>query len=406
MQLTCLDIGSMARYVHRLSELEETVRIELHVDLCGRCRERLLSLKRHSDSLFEELEPGRAAGPACPSTVQLQHWVRGALSERQMVRVQEHVRRCDACRAQITSGAPGKGRKRGGEASAWLATRSPDLDLRVAPEGIRIAAGMRLVDGQAVPALADRLGLREPVPPAVTSCRQIHFRLPLPTGSLGGRIALTGLDGIRLELHWWGNEPIELELWNREHIESRFQALPGIVACSRLLPPGHWFVGTSALEAPWLAVAVEGDLLAAGDLAVCAYDRCRHGRFHSALTCLAKAATLAPGGVCARMHAEVERFARGFDLAGDDHDIQWLRRPARRSPAAVLEPMDLSGDLDRAVERVAALVRALQRSAERVATRTTAAEPRVVSRRSFRPAYARLLQSLRASLSELGNEEL
>jgi hypothetical protein len=296
-----------------------------------------------------------------------------------------------------------------------LATRVPDLDLRLAPEGLRVAAGVGLVDRDVLPTLVQRLALDRQAPPVpeISSARRLYFETRGPGWALRGRIAIAGLDGLRLRL-LLRVEPealyrarregraAALGLWTRERLVRRAALQPAEAAVDCILPLGHYFVGPSMRAAPWFAFAVEADLLTPRELEACAYDLCRRGLFHSALGCLERAAALAPeAGTAAAMLAELRAFAGRFGLADRDRDIRFAPRRAQRSDADGPPPLELPLASESAVERVIALVQALRRRTE--AHEPVGADPgataRFLSRRGFRSAYALLLARLQACLA-------
>jgi hypothetical protein len=399
MRGTCLDIANISRYVQNLAELEEVVQLEQHVERCARCRDKLARVKRHSQSLFEEFgsaEPGPSE--ACPATIQLQHFRKRGLSERQMIRVQEHLRACDDCRRQVFADADAR-RER------LLATRAPDLDLRVAALGIHIVNGSDLLDLGVTPTLVQRLDLHDLASSrrGVTAARQLHFRVRGASWELRGKIEIVGMDGFRLDMRLEeGALPgSKLELWCRERIHARFTAGVDGWRFAELLAPGHYFVGPSANAAAWLALSVEWDFLTPRGLAECAYDLCCRGRFHAALRCLEEAVALSPGTAAyVDMRRCVHEFATRFDLATCDREIRWTRPPRPRPAApAVTEPFEIQSsatDVDRIVE----LVRALRSQSEAAELNVHDVEDVcILSRRDFRMPYQNLLIALHELLA-------
>lgn len=394
MQRTCLDIASISRYLNKAAELEDVLRVERHVARCARCRDKLIRMKRYSESLFDDFaDSERREDVACPSSIQLQHFQRGSLNERQMVRVQGHLLRCSVCRTLVTTAkdAPGTDAR-----YAFLATRQPDLDLRVAPQGIRIAAGGALLDDSTLPTLLQRLELRElaPAMPAVTTARQLGFARPVGGRMLRGRIELAGYEDFHLELQRWDDPNVEaLQIWTREGSLRRFAADRRF---RELLAPGHYFVGPSVFEPPWLALSFEHDFLTARGLAECGYDACCRGHFHAARRWFDDAVNLAPGDeTYTQLLERVDEFARRFGLHDRDRPIRWRRR--RRVGAAQPE---LRSELDDApmlssVDTVAELVLTLRRRVEEVQEgHDPLTQARFVSRRQFRSAFVDLMRWL------------
>ncbi|UCE02401.1 MAG: hypothetical protein JSW67_14345 [Candidatus Latescibacterota bacterium] len=399
MRGTCLDIAHISRYVQNLAELEEIVQLEQHVERCARCRDRLGRVKRHSESLFEEFgsaEPGPRN--ACPTSIQLQHFRKRGLSERQMIRVQEHLRACDDCRRHVFAEAEARSMR-------LLATRAPDLDLRVAALGIHIVSGADLLDLGVAPTLVQRLDLNDLASSrrAVTAARQLHFRVRGASWELRGKIEIVGLDGFRLDVRLEEGAPpgAKLELWCRERIHTRFTAGVDGWRFAQLLAPGHYFVGPSADAAAWLALSVEWDFLTPRGLAECAYDLCCRGRFHAALRCLDEAVALSPATAAyADMRRCVHDFAARFGLATRDREIRWTHPPRPRFAApAVPESVDMQSsatDVDRIVE----LVHALRSRSEAAELNAHDVEDAcILSRRDFRTPYHDLLIALHAVLA-------
>lgn len=398
MRGACLDIGNISRYVHNLAELEDVLQLEQHVVRCARCRDRLMRIKRHSEALFEELGRGDPhAGGDCPSTIQLHHFYNRSLSERQMNRVQHHLRSCDACRRFLPAEHAG--------GSKLLATREPDLDLRVAAQGIRIARGAELLDSSVTASLLQRLDVFgiERSRPDVTAARQLYFEKRSARWTLRGKIELVGMDGFRFDVRLVdGQLPgSKLELWTRESVHARFAAVDATCRFARLLAPGHYFLGPSADAVAWLAVAVEWDFLTPRDLAECAFDHCCRGRFHSALRCLDEAVGLSPGSrPYIEMLVSVQRFASRFGLAERDCEIRWARSSRRAVVQRALGVLDVERSGDDEIDRVVELVRELRSQSESASDETdTLDNARIVSRRRFRTPYVHLMRRLRHLLA-------
>lgn len=396
MQRTCLDIASISRYLNSLAEIEDVLRIERHVERCARCRDKLIRMKRYSEALFDDLVT-HDAGDGCPSHIQLEHFRRGSLTERQMVRVQEHLLACACCRAHV--GDPTLHDSAASAASrALFAARRPDLDLRVAPQGIRIAAGASLLDNSTLPTLLLRLGLAALAPrePAITTTRQLCFARRIGVNVLRGRIELAGYEDFHLELQPSSDAALHaLQLWTREGSIRRFAADRRF---RELLGPGHYFVGPSLFEPPWLAVSVEQDFLTARGLAECGYDACRRGHFHSALRWLEDAVQLAPDlRAYRRLLALVDAFARRFGLEDRDRPIRWRDESFAPNTPAPRDELDATGP-PTSVEAVARLVLALRNGVEDRDEGSPFAEARWLSRREFRTAFVELLQQIEVQL--------
>jgi hypothetical protein len=281
----------------------------------------------------------------------------------------------------------------------------PDLDLRVARQGIRIANGASRLNLDAFPTMLQRLDLEDPgsLSPPVMVHRNVHFQVPAAAGDVCGRIDFLGYEGFRLTLRWpTSGKPTHVCLWTRKRIHEHWElgAEGGEVAC--VLMPGHYFVGMAADEEPVLALSVEPELLTPRALAACGYAACRAGRFSSALSSFEQASRLAPEvEAYGSMARRTRSLARRFDLAERDVDILW-EMPQGQSTPADLPPTVALGEGERTTEQVVALVEALRRQSE--PTRAAVRGPAViVSRRRFRPAYASMMQWLWASLEALSS---
>ena len=397
MQRTCLDIASISRYLNSLAEIEDVLRVERHVQRCARCRDKLIQMKRYGEALFDDLVSHDAGvEKPCPSHIQLQHFLGGNLNERQMVRVQEHLLACMRCREQVAALALPDASGGSRVAADLFATRKPDLDLHVAAQGIRIAAGGELLDDSTLPTLLMRLDLNEFTSrvPAVTTARQLGFARQIGARFLRGRIELAGYEDFHLELQPCVDPEIEaLQLWTRESSIRRFAANRRF---RELLGPGHYFIGPSPFEAPWLAVSVEQDFLTARGLAECAYDACCRGHFHSALRWFDDAVQLAPETDSYRaLFARVHQFACRFGLEDHDRPLRWRHRSRPRNLAAD----DAAGDpgpLGPDVESIARLVLALRRRVEQGNDeRDPLAAARTVSRHKFRAEFIDLMRWIR-----------
>ncbi len=395
MQRRCLDIVSISRYLHHLAELEDVLHVEDHVGTCARCRDKLQRMKRYSEALFDDHTPGELSEAGCPSLIALEHFNRNGLSERQMIRIQGHLRACTQC--HVWAGARQVESERQPRQTPLLATRDPDLDVRVAPQGARVAAGVDWLATDAVPTLFHRLDLREPeLPqPYVTFSRQLHFRGQGPGWEIRGRIDLFGSEGFRLTVRSANpGTALELSLWTRARFVPRGTTEPD----AWVLEPGHYFVGTSGYESPLLALCVDGDILTAANLAACAYDACRFGHFRRALQCFEHAVALEPETAVYRsMHASTLEFARRFGLARADGTLHWRDSRRRPRPRAIprLDLRDAAPEETSA--RIADLVGQLGEQAE-----ADAASPRifgtVLSRRPFAARFAPFMAALRAAL--------
>lgn len=395
MQRTCLDIASISRYLNKVAELEDVLRVERHVARCARCRDKLIRMKRYSESLFDDLAESEQNEPSedavCPSPIQLQHFQDGNLNERQMVRLQAHLIRCTVCRVLVTSDNVAAGDD---ARYAFLATREPDLDLRVAPQGIRIAAGGTLLDDSTLPTLLLRLDLRElaaPLP-AVTTARQLSFVHPVGGRELRGRIELAGYEDFHLELQAWDDPDVEaLQIWTREGSLRRFAADRRF---RELLGPGHYFIGPSVFESPWLALSFEHDFLTARGLAECGYDACCRGHFHAARRWIDDAVKLAPDdSMYGALLQRVDAFARRFGLDDQDRPIRWRRRRrvADVRPESLLDAK--SAAALSSVDAVAELVLALRRRVDEAHDgHDPLSQARFVSRREFRAAFVELMR--------------
>jgi hypothetical protein len=394
MQRRCLDIASISRYLHHLAELEDVLHVEGHVGTCARCRDKLQRMQRYSEALFDDHRPGEHSEASCPSLIALEHFNRDGLSERQMIRIQEHLRSCAQC--QRWAGARRVESERT-ERSPLLATRDPDLDVRVAPQGARVACGIDWLDTDAAPTLFQRLDLRQPeLPqPYVAFSRQLHIRRLGPGWVIRGRIDLFGSEGFRLTLRSANpGTALELSVWTRARFMPRGTTEPD----AWVLEPGHYFVGPSGYESPLLALCIDGDILTAASLAACAYDACRFGHFRRALQCFEHAIALEPATQVYRtMHAETLEFARRFGLARADGTLHW-RAPKRRKKPTSVPRLDLR---DAAPEetnaRIADLVGQLREQAEADAA-APAGSGTILSRRPFAARYAPFMAALRAAL--------
>ena len=400
VQGRCLDIASISRYLHQIAELEDVLHVEGHVGRCARCRDKLQSMRRHAEALFDDYGAECPEGHACPSLIALDHFLRGELRERQLVRIQEHLRNCPAC-WQWASARAGAGARLDAVLVDLLPTRVPDLDLRVASLGVRISAGTGWHESHVVPTLAARLEIDEPPPPEprVAHSRQLHFCRHTETGILRIRVDLFGPEGFRLVAGLEGTGAPALSLWTRLRVHAPGDCVAHVPGASWLLEPGHYFLGACTHAPPLVALSVETDFVTPATLAACAYDACRYGRFRLALRCLARARALQPAvGLYAALHDSVQRFAQEFGLAHTDGEWRWREVEPRQAP---LPPLPTIGkaDVDLTPERIAAFVRALARRSEAVAARqrTTQMSPRV-SRRAFRPAYAAFMPRLRELL--------
>ena len=391
----CLDIASISRYLHQLAELEDVLHVEGHVGCCARCRDKLQRMKRHTEALFDDHE--RDAGPSapvCPSLLALDHFLRDGLSERQMIRIQEHLRGCEHCRRWAVARCPDAVRPCGTPA-ALLATRAPDVDLRVANFGAHVAAGIDWLDLQLAPTLAESLDLPEPPPPQpyVAHARQLHVRRGIGDWTLRGRIDLFGPEGFRFSARLEGTTET-LVLWTRARVLAPGARTPGVPGVAWLLEPGHYFLGPRGFETPLLALCVENDFLTPANLAASGYDACRYGRFRWALACFSRAMSQSPGeGVYAELHHLTRQFAERFGLAAADADWTWREATVRPRPPSPLRSIDLGAGAPTAA-RIAALIGALGRRAEAAPPRVVSPPARAVSRRRFRAAFATFLPRL------------
>ncbi|MFQ5600554.1 MAG: hypothetical protein ACE5G2_08370 [Candidatus Krumholzibacteriia bacterium] len=416
MQAACLDILMISRYVQHDAELEEVLRVERHVRGCARCRDKLTLMKRHGQSLFDDYLPGRQEPlDACPSRIQLDHYGRASLHERQMVRLQEHLNRCETCRLRIfgqhgRSTRTSADRDAAGAARTWrplLATCRAHLDLRLAPEGVRIASGAALLDRRMPPSMLLRLGLTglELQSAAATAARRLEFEKQHAGWTLRVCVELASPEGFRLGVGVVdaAGPCSALELWTRTRVWGRSAVRCGRWACEHLLLPGHYFVGPSAYETPWLALSVEEDLLTPLELAEVGYDQCCRGRFHAALRCFEAASQQSSGPAAYRsLLQHTWALATRFGLADADREIFW-RSPQRTGALPEPAALDLAGPGAGSVDRVAELVGALRRRAELSVRDDPPAlgAARHLSRRAFRPAYATLMRRLRRLLEGL-----
>ncbi len=395
MQGRCLDIASISRYLHQLAELEDVLHVEGHVSRCARCRDKLQRMKRHTEALFDDHASDEgAAPPCCPSLLALDHFLRDGLSERQMIRIQEHLRGCEHCRHWAVARRPEAVRPCGAT-TALLATRAPDLDLRVATFGVRVAAGAEWLDLKIAPTLAERLDLPEPAPPQpyVAHARQLHVRRELGAWTLRGRVDLFGPEGFRFSARLEGATE-NLVLWTRSRLLPLGARTPGAPGVAWLLEPGHYFLGLGGFETPLFALCVESDFLAPASLAASGYDACRYGRFRWALSCFTRAMSQSPGeGVYAELHHRTRQFADRFGLAAADGDWRWREAtvPSPRRPP--LRRIDLAARTPTPA-RIAELVGTLGRWAAEASAEGIGPGTVLVSRRRFRAAFATFLPRL------------
>lgn len=392
MTSRCLDIASISRYLYRLAELEDILHVEGHVGHCARCREKLQRMKHYTETLFDEHDADADGESCCPSLIALEHFRRDGLQERQMIRIQSHLRDCSICRDWI--------RQRQPPAAPWEipaatfpTTRTPDVDLRIARQGVRVAAGAVLLDLDVIPNLLQRLDLPDPgkVAPIVTIHRSLHFRFPEPERNLRGRVDFLGYEGFRLTLRASCREQEHsLCLWTRNRLQQRWRIGVGGGEVSWLLMPGHYFVGAMPEDEPLLALSVEPELLSPQALAACGYEACRAGRFTSAQSCFEQASRLARQSPYGIMQRRTQALARRFGLADGDADLAWqpVQQPWRQPESP--PPVSLGrGDED--AEAIVQLVESLRRH-EGEPNLGVGAVPVVVSRQRFRPAFASLMR--------------
>lgn len=420
----CLDIVRISRYLRNGVDSEDALRLERHASHCSRCHEKLQSMKRHSESLFEEFRDGRVQPDGgCPSHIQLQHFLRRALSERQLAHLQQHVANCGQCLHRLATMQEDMDYVTGprssslaavdhaGAATKWTAgtrqpaptrwrqTRTPDLDLRFLMHGLRVAGGTVQVLQQATPSLACRLDLDRELDESrstMVAGAMLRFRVQAPARLLEGWVSVQSPEAFRLglrQLPCGFEQPVALRLWSRERTWIEHPVWRGTWEPEQLLAPGYYFVGISEFEPPWLALAVELELPNTAQRAELAYAHCLHGRFLAAVRCLEGANHVPEMDL---MLALCRSFVSQHLPLGDDAGMLW------RLPAVPVElPPDpvalnvgsLRGD---AVVEVAQLVQAIQRRAAFVeaSRRAAHAEP-PLSRLQFRHAYGVFMHRMR-----------
>lgn len=397
MTTECLDLAAMSRVVLHVSEIEETLRVEQHLRRCGRCLERLARLRRYADNLFEEMfqEPeGDAVG--CLTKLQVEHFRRESLSERQLVRLQEHLLRCPECRRRCATR----------RMPALLHTRGPDVDVQRAAEGVRVARGAEHRVREA-PVLAERLagpsfGAGRAV---VTAARRLGFDLRGPGLDLRLHLDLRSPEGFALGLRLQrGGVPQDdavYALWTRKRVVLRRSVAAGSWDAGELLEPGHYFFGPSEHAAPLLAFCVDNVLLEPGELALAGHDWTRRGAFAMAERCFAAALECEPRPEFGALLEATRRFAARFGVQG--RRGEW-RLPAPAAPSAPPPPEPEPPGLDAAgfdasrLEVLAALVAGLSQRAE-ASVPTPGPDPEPTA--GFRFAFMLLLRRQRRQLDAL-----
>lgn len=386
----CLDIDVLSRFLYRSSEIEEILRVEAHLRTCISCQERVARLQHHGERLFEEFQPGGAPSTAaCPTPLEIDHFVRQDLAERQMVRLQEHLGSCGACRELW--GSRRRALDLGPEGPAPYCTREPEVDVLAAREGVRIDRGAAAwVRPPSV--FLQEMGLAAFAPDSarVQAQRRLRFRLARPGTELDLQLDLRSPEGFLLEIALRrGGRPVEDEVlmtWTRTRVVEVRQVVHGRTRSAGLLQPGHYFVGPSPDVPPLLAVCVRNGWLGWEDLLRCGYAHCTLGAFDRARDCFRAASAL-----LVEPAAELERHVAAFVS----------RRSRRWRAVPPVPPAPEPGDLDlgtfsaRDHAALADLVRWLD---DRASDAGASSQPAPADR----AALARLLARVRRALRDLG----
>lgn len=383
----CLDIEVLSRFVFRSSELEEVLRVETHVRACASCQERVGRLQHYGERLFEDLVPASIDTPAaCLSDLQLDHFERNGLVERQMVRVQQHLGECGDCRARWKAS---RGQSVASPSPLLPRARVPEVDLLAAPEGVRVEGGVEALVRSPSEFLQD-LGLQELESRArgVQAERRVRFRLARSECELVLDLDLRSPEGFLLEIGLRRDgAPVEDELlaiWTRTAVVEARNIAHGQMRSPELLAPGHYFVGFSPWDAPLAALSVCNGWLTWQELVICGYDHCTRGAFERARACFAAAAKLStePGASFRRL---LDAFVSRHGTANTVTDL--VQRP---------EPEDL--DLGRfSPADHASLAEIVRWLTERSRPRTAPAHRTP----DFRTGFAALLTALRPRIESL-----
>jgi hypothetical protein len=272
-------------------------------------------------------------------------------------------------------------------------TRPADLDVRFTAHGLRLHAGAALVSCELAATLTQQLELPDLEPPShtVIAAHTLRFTLAAPGGALHGRLAISSPEAMRIGVDVDGAAAgdQDLRLWSRERVWAR---LPRATDAGVLVSPGHYFVGPSELQEPWLALAVEEDVPSPAHVAELAYAHCAHGDIRAAVHCLDAIAGARIPSVQA-MRELCVHFAREH---GEKIAARRLLPPALPpEPPHDVHVGHVGCD---PVREIAALVRAVQRSAEHATAHAGAQSP---SRRGLQDPYGMFMRRMRQHLDSV-----
>jgi len=95
----CPDEDALLDYVDRELPASVAASVRVHAADCARCRELIESEDRLNRAIRSAFET--ETEPACPTAEQLAAYADAGLTEAERAGVQEHLERCEECRAQL-----------------------------------------------------------------------------------------------------------------------------------------------------------------------------------------------------------------------------------------------------------------------------------------------------------------